>query len=75
MTIETLASFWSKLQLDAQVRVTYEDTYRNKRKVSTGSIVTVQKNAVARDAQTQTSPKYSQKKSHVGSTSQRLFNV
>ena len=46
---ETLASFWKKLKIGTKVRVTYKDTYRNEEGVSTGNVVLVQTNSVARD--------------------------
>lgn len=46
---ETLSSFWKKLQLGTIVKVTYQDTCRDKIGISIGNIVLVQTNAVARD--------------------------
>lgn len=47
--METLSSFWKKLQLGTKVKVTYTDHHRNKHGVSFGKIVKVQTNAMARD--------------------------
>lgn len=46
---ETLASFWKKLQLGTKIKVIHTDHNKDKMTVSSGEIIILQGNAVARD--------------------------